>query len=233
MAPAQFTAGWLYGLSGQDKRDTILSCYKPSARLTNKLYDAMDAFIAGDNQEGLKLYNDTKPLFEEALSGCKRYGRHAWVENIKEMEEREDWPQLRAEIYKENKFEIDNMIDLDLREWASGLPFNSGMFVGKVLRIFYNNMPADSLSSAGPVSPVPVRDQSAPAHFIAGWLNGLTGDDLKDHIYTCYRPDKELTDTLYDAMEAYVAHDLKVGDELMSTIEPLYEKAVAGCPKEK
>ena len=86
LAPAQFSAGWLYGLSGWDKRDTILSCYKPDEKLTNTLYDAMDAFIAGDNQSGWKKYNEAKPLFANALSGCKKYGRHIWVDKIAHME---------------------------------------------------------------------------------------------------------------------------------------------------
>ena len=86
LAPAQFSAGWLYGLSGWDKRDTILSCYKPNEELTNTLYDAMEDFIAGDNQSGWTKYNEAKPLWEEALSGCKKYGRHIWVDNIRDME---------------------------------------------------------------------------------------------------------------------------------------------------
>ena len=34
-------------------------------------------------------------------------------------------------------------------------------------------------------------------------------------------------------MEAYIAHDKKAGDEKMADLEPLYEKALAGCTKEK
>ena len=34
-------------------------------------------------------------------------------------------------------------------------------------------------------------------------------------------------------MEAYIAHDAKTGDEKMSDLEPLYEKALEGCTKEK
>ena len=67
----------------------------------------MDAFIAGDNQRGLTKYNEAKPLFEESLSSCKKFGRHEWVNNIKHMEDRVDWPQLREAIYQENKFVID------------------------------------------------------------------------------------------------------------------------------
>ena len=67
----------------------------------------MEAFIAGDMQGGWTKYNATKPLFADALSGCKKYGRHVWVDKIRDMEERADWPQLREEIYQENKSVID------------------------------------------------------------------------------------------------------------------------------
>ena len=96
-------------------------------------------------------------------------------------------------------------------------------------------MPADSVSSAELASPVAQtqKDQQAPALFIAGWLNGFTGDDLKDDILSCYKPNSLITDTLYEAMNAYWANNLKIGDEKMSELEPLYEKALEGCSKEK
>ena len=151
LAPAQFSAGWLYGLSGLEERDTILDCYEPSEKLTNTLYDAMDAFIAGDNRGGLTKYNEAKPLFMESFSSCKEFGRQHWVNNIKHMEDRVDWPQLREAIYQENKFAIDLNVDLELREWAQGEYFNSGMFVGRVFKIFYDNIPSYGTSSAEPV----------------------------------------------------------------------------------
>ena len=52
LAPAEFTAGWYYGLSGHDKKDKILQCYEPDNKLTDLLYDGMEAYIAGDNKTG-------------------------------------------------------------------------------------------------------------------------------------------------------------------------------------
>ena len=48
MAPAQFATGWLYGVTQEDKEYDILSCYTQNEDLTNSLYDAMEAYIAGD-----------------------------------------------------------------------------------------------------------------------------------------------------------------------------------------
>lgn len=50
MAPAQFAAGWLYGISFQteEHRDEIVNCFQTSDDLTNDLYDAMEAYENGD-----------------------------------------------------------------------------------------------------------------------------------------------------------------------------------------
>ena len=39
--PAQFFAGWYYGLTTHDKRDKILDCYEPSEELSNLLNEGM------------------------------------------------------------------------------------------------------------------------------------------------------------------------------------------------
>ena len=52
LAPAEFTAGWYYGLSGHDKKDKIIHCFEPDNNLTNLLYDGMEAYIAGDYKSG-------------------------------------------------------------------------------------------------------------------------------------------------------------------------------------
>ena len=66
-APAQFVAGWLYGVDGWDKRDYIIGCYQSNDDLTNALYDAMEAYIAGDQKTGDSKMSDTKKLYEMAL----------------------------------------------------------------------------------------------------------------------------------------------------------------------
>lgn len=70
LAPAEFIAGWYYGVEGEDKRPYILSCYKASDDLTNALYDAMTAYIAGDQHTGDSKMEDTKKLYLLALTDC-------------------------------------------------------------------------------------------------------------------------------------------------------------------
>ena len=69
-APAQFTAGWYYGIAGKDKRDKIVECFKPNDKLTNFLYEAFDEYIAGNKMAGDAYLAKTKPLYRRALSDC-------------------------------------------------------------------------------------------------------------------------------------------------------------------
>ena len=69
-APAQFTAGWYYGVSTEDKRDEILECFVQNEDLTNDLYAAMEAYIAGDQKIGDEMMEETKALYATAMAGC-------------------------------------------------------------------------------------------------------------------------------------------------------------------
>ena len=70
-APAEFIAGWYYGSWAQeDKRDYIIGCYKPNEDLTNTLYDAMEAYIKGDESKAEDLMKKTRPMYEAALQKC-------------------------------------------------------------------------------------------------------------------------------------------------------------------
>ena len=75
-APAQFTAGWYYGISGKDKRDKIVECFKPNDKLTNFLYEAFEEYIAGNKMAGDAYLARTKPLYRRALSDCGNLNEH-------------------------------------------------------------------------------------------------------------------------------------------------------------
>ena len=143
MAPAQFVAGWFYGVSTEDKTKDILACYKKSDDLTNDLYDAMDAYIKGDQKTGDAKMKDTKALYDTALSACSDVGTE--MKNIGDkadaLVKRSDWKQLAEKIYNDNKDVIDRDIDLELREWKQGVFFNSGMFAGQIEQIFLKDAP--------------------------------------------------------------------------------------------
>ena len=71
----------------------------------------------------------------------------------------------------------------------------------------------------------------APAQFFAGWYNGLSKyyDLQPSNILECYQPSEDITNTLYDGMEAYLRGDEKTGKEKMDKLFPLYKTAVANC----
>ena len=54
MAPAQFIAGWLFGITTQtvEKQDAIVACYTKNDDLTADYYDAQAAFASGDSTTG-------------------------------------------------------------------------------------------------------------------------------------------------------------------------------------
>ena len=86
-APAQFTAGWYYGISGKDKRDEIVECYKPNDKLTNFLYEAFEEYIAGNKMAGDAYLAKTKPLYRRALSDCGNLSEHMheWSQKMDDL----------------------------------------------------------------------------------------------------------------------------------------------------
>ena len=150
-APSQFVSGWLYGTTLMDKRMDIMKCYKVSDDLTNTLYDAMEAYISGDQKTGDAKMKDTKPLYETALKGCDAEITGAMKKIADQADAligRKDWDKIAKEIYDDNKVMIDRDVDLELREWKQGVFFNSGMFAGNVEEIFIKNAPKEEQVTA-------------------------------------------------------------------------------------
>ena len=52
LAPAQFAAGYLLELTGEDFEDYIVGCYTPNDDLTNKLDEAMSYYSKNQRSEG-------------------------------------------------------------------------------------------------------------------------------------------------------------------------------------
>ena len=71
----------------------------------------------------------------------------------------------------------------------------------------------------------------APALFIAGWYMGITQDEESDYIRDCYAPDEDLSNALYDGMEAYMNGDSQTGDAKITAATNMYPAALANCTK--
>ena len=128
MAPAQFAAGWFDGISHEDKRDDLYKCYSKNDDLTNALYDAMEAYIAGDSKTGDKLMKESKLLWDTALAGCGEIAKRMSYlsDEMDKIQKRSDWDQISKKIYDDNKPPIDLNVSDMLDNWKKGNYFESG-----------------------------------------------------------------------------------------------------------
>ena len=147
---------------------------------------------------------ESKALWETAMAGCGEIAKEMGViaAEFDGIQLRSDWDQISKKIYETNKDVINRDVSLELKEWEEGVFFNSGMFAGQIEKFFLDFKPE--------------RDPIAPARFIAGWYFGLTIDDYVEYILECYEPNEDLTNALYDGMEAYMSGDIVTGETKMA-----------------
>ena len=134
---AQFSAGFLYGASKQtvDLRDYIVDCAIELPWVTKKLGDGFNAYNSGKLQKGNKKLNRFEAWQRTEMLFCPR----AWkpfihIHNEKmEFLNRDDWPELARQNYDNNKDAIDADWENALKTWNEGVPFNAGMFYGRVV----------------------------------------------------------------------------------------------------
>ena len=69
-APALYAEGWLTGVKDEDSGllDYILSCFIPSTELSDVLFEAYESLTNGDQMQGYKLLEKSKPLFETSMT---------------------------------------------------------------------------------------------------------------------------------------------------------------------
>ena len=72
----------------------------------------------------------------------------------------------------------------------------------------------------------------APALYAEGWLSGVKGTDsgFIDYILACFIPNKDLSDTLFAAYDAFTNGDQMKGYELLEKTKPLFDEAMVNCP---
>lgn len=82
----------------------------------------------------------------------------------------------------------------------------------------------------------PIRLEMAPAMFIDGWAYEFSFDTQGFNVYyirECYVPNEDLTNALYDGMEAYMKGDTQTGDAKIAVTKELYPAALAKCTDTK
>ena len=236
-AAAQFSAGYLYGITSKDKRDYIVDCFKNDASLNATIDRAMADYMKGDNDSAEKEWQTASPLFEKAMGSCDKI-----TDDFAALKKYEDDVLARSDAkefidanMKKYKDEIEKSGSLEVSEWEKGVHFNSGMFAGYTMQYIGLAPPRDTPSpKPEPPQPEPVpeptkRDSLAPAQFVSGWFYGVTNKDKRDYILSCYTVNDDLTNTLYEAMEAYIDGDQKTGDDKMGKTKDFYSDALKKC----
>ena len=71
-APALFWAGRYDALTDDDELDYILDCFIPSQALTDKLFEAMEAYIMSDRRSGYTKMAETRPLYKKQMVNCPK-----------------------------------------------------------------------------------------------------------------------------------------------------------------
>ena len=146
MAPAQMSAGWLFGISNQEQemRDAIVACYKVNDDLTNDYFEGMAAYESGDIHTGEKRFSDAEHHYDDAFGGCSREVTDAltsWKDKVDKMMAMDDWDKISAKIYADNKDVLDQDIQFEFKTWDEGVYFDAGMFAGRYEKVFLDNIP--------------------------------------------------------------------------------------------
>ena len=62
-------------MTGDDEREYIADCFMPSQELTDKLFEAQEAYIMSDRRDGYIKMAETRALFKKQMVHCPR----VWV----------------------------------------------------------------------------------------------------------------------------------------------------------
>ena len=172
-------------------------------------------------EQAEKKMNKATRLMAKALKSCHRLDYHMFEKQADILDEVSDRLDIDEEfmkhVFSEHGDELMRDTQLWIKEWKQGVPFNSGMFFGQFEKIF-----VDANEQYPPALKGSQRDNTAPAQFSAGWYYGLSTEDKRDQILECFKESDDLTNALYDAMEAHIAGDDKTADEKMEETKVLY-----------
>ena len=152
MAPAQFIAGWLYGITTHtiSKQDEIVACYTTNDDLTADFYDAQAAFASGDQTTGWSKLSDAKQYYDAAFANCGTditTPLTQWMNKVDALADLDNWDTVSAQIYANNKEFLDASLGYEENSWNRGVFFDAGMFAGRYELIFVEQAPAQMIEN--------------------------------------------------------------------------------------
>ena len=112
--------------------DFVLDCYKPSLQLTDLLYNSMDALISDGSV--YKNMQETSKLYEEAMSDCGLIAGEmkAVAESFEEIQNSPDWEQTFVALFEENKDDLMQLMQEQLKDWKVSKFFDAGISAGSI-----------------------------------------------------------------------------------------------------
>jgi len=151
-APAQMIAGWLYGitLNTVDFRDDIMDCYTVNSDITTSYYGAMADFKAGNFSDGDAKLDTAGQFYDAAFANCDSSVTDAlsqWADKVKEMKSADNWDDVSEQIYTDNKAKVDADSGYMFNSWDRGVFFDSGLFAGRIDKLFLDNVPAEQVAA--------------------------------------------------------------------------------------
>ena len=139
-APALFWAGRYATIFEDDVSEQVLACFKPNQELTDSLYDSMESFDADGS--GYQTMHDTKKLYEVAMEDCG-YIKEEMDEveaGLEQVQNRPDWEQIFEALYDENKAELLQYMQEELKAWKVSKYFSSGMKAGSIENLILSKL---------------------------------------------------------------------------------------------
>ena len=230
-AAAQFYAGYVWGVKAEDKRNEIVGCFKTDTDLNTMLDTIMADYKKGDTKDADSLWEKADPHFAVSLQKCTKdsiYDEYKDLDKYtKDVMNRKDAKDFLEARYKKYKAMIDQRAGFMIDSWTNGVYFDAGMYNGQINQYMgLVKSPYDEELEADKK-----RDELAPGKFLAGWLYGISGRtlDARDAITKCFTANDDLTNDVYDGMEAYIAGDQSSGDKDWIEARKLFPQALAKC----
>lgn len=223
-AGADFVAGFMYGMTGDNHLTEIEACYQGGDLMVQEV----EAGIADIKKGGWD--NDTQAALQFGLAALQIPQSLSTCENMdQDIQAIDQWAQifknptaLAATLSKHwlfHKTEIKSDIGALEADWDNKLFFNAGVDLADTLTLAVG--PIESNLALPPLNMVP--------DFTAGLIYGFTGDNHLDELRGCMQDvDPLVTDAQTAIGDLFHGHVIK-GIEDLGDILWLLPDAVAGC----
>merc|ERR1711920_418258 len=119
----------------------MMACRVQDKDLTNDMYEAFTAIEKNDMATASKKFKDAQDKYPDALKKCDKTVTDPWDEWKKHMDDmthRIGWDEMEKKIYSDNKTDIDGDFKMEMKWWDTGVFFSSGMYGGRIDKIFWD-----------------------------------------------------------------------------------------------